>query len=274
MRERAPEFDSTPLARPFLVLLPFQADGIYTKDQVDGAPRVMVADDPSSLTGLNPGTLVLGTDGTLNPVGAGGTPAAVGTAAAVVAAAADATSALAKAAALGAENVDVSIPGDLAVGDAVSGTWTRTRQGTALYRLRRTAAAALEVFAFRFRPRVRTTTSKGFKVTGYRLVYAISTALVTDVTVSGSVLLPPATGASPAAATSFGAVTYDAAHDTAGERGATGSHTMAGTFATPIYLNGGVVDVELAVSVDGSATGVVDIIGIELIGAETLVDLT
>ena len=95
-----------------------------------------------------------------------------------------------------------------------------------------------------------------------------------DVTVSGAVQLAPATGAAPAAATSLGAVTYDAAHDTAAERKAVGDHTMSGTFASPLWLNSEPICIELAVSCDGTATGVLDIVGIELIGTEALIDTT
>lgn len=70
----APEFDSTPIARPYYVLLPYQADGRYTKNQIENAPRIMAADDPTDLSGLNPGTLVLGTDGSLHKAGASGVP--------------------------------------------------------------------------------------------------------------------------------------------------------------------------------------------------------
>jgi hypothetical protein len=177
------------------------------------------------------------------------------------------------AAALVAANTDAVEVADFVEGMAAAGTWTLTRQGTASMRLRRTAAAALEVWGQRFKPRSRSAASKGFRVTGFRLVYNVSVDLVTDVTVSGAVQVAPATGSTPAAATSLGAVTYDAAHDTAGERGAVGAHTMVGTFASPLWLANPTC-VELAVSVDGSATGVVDIIGIELLGSEALLDTT
>ena len=49
---------------------------------------------------------------------------------------------------------------------------------------------------------------------------------------------------------------------------------MVGTFAIPVYLTQGCMNVEVAVTVDGTATGVFDVISIELLGSETLVDLT
>lgn len=178
------------------------------------------------------------------------------------------------AAAIVSANTDATIPGDVALGLAASGTWTLSRQGTASLRLRRTAAASVEVYGVRFTVRSRTTASKGFRVTGFKLIYKVSTADVNDVTVSGAVQLAPATGAAPAAATSLGAVTYDAPHDTAAERKAVGDHTMSGTFASPLWLNSEPICVELAISCDGTATGVLDIVGVELLGSEALVDTT
>lgn len=178
------------------------------------------------------------------------------------------------AAAIVSANTDATIVGDLALGLAASGTWTLSRQGTASLRLRRTAAASIEVYGVRFPVRSRTTASKGFRAVGFKLIYKVSTADVNDVTVSGAVQLAPATGAAPAAATSLGAVTYDAAHDTAAERKAVGDHTMSGVFASPLWLNGEPICVELAISCDGTGTGVLDIVGIELLGTEALIDTT
>lgn len=178
------------------------------------------------------------------------------------------------AAAIVSANTDATILGELSLGTAASGTWTLSRQGTASIRLRRTAAASVEVYGVRFPVRSRTTASKGLRVTGFKLIYKVSTADVNDVTVSGAVQLAPATGAAPAAATSLGAVTYDAAHDTSAERKAVGDHTMSGTFASPLWLNSEPICVELAISCDGTATGVLDIVGVELLGSEALVDTT
>jgi hypothetical protein len=177
-----------------------------------------------------------------------------------------------KIAALGAENVDVVIPLDLTTRTDVSGTWAVTRQGTALYRLRRVAAAAIEVAAFVANPRGRSTALKGFKVTGVRVCYKVTTVAINDLTLTGAFTVAPATGAAVAAATNLGAVTYDAAHDTAAERKALGDHTLVATFATPVYLSSDLA-LEILLVIDGTATGVVDIWGIELLGSETLVDL-
>jgi len=184
----------------------------------------------------------------------------------------------AQVAAILAENTDVVIPMSYADYLAVSGTWTLTRQGTALYRIRRTAGAAVESVAFRFTPRQRTSASKGFKVTGAKVVYKLSTSDVADVTVSGAFLNVPADGSAPAAATSLGTVTYDAGHDTTAKRKSSstnsGNHTMTVTFGTPVYLNSESAVVELLLTCDatGLATAQLDIVSVELLGAETLVD--
>lgn len=179
-----------------------------------------------------------------------------------------------KIAALGAENTDVVIPVDLSNFLATAGTWTLTRQGAGQYRLRRTAGAASEGAAFRVQPKQRTTASKGFKVTGFKMKYTVTTADVVDITVAGVRSPMPATGNAVAAATSLGAVTYDTAHDTTAERKAQGEHTMQGTFATPVYLNSE-SEIELLVTCDstGIAGAVFDIWKLELLGSETLVDL-
>jgi len=77
-----------------------------------------------------------------------------------------------------------------------------------------------------------------------------------------------------AAATALGPVvdgSYDTAHNTTAKRKAQGEHTMVVTFAAPIYLNGN-AEVEIAVICDGTASGVLTINKISLLGAETLVD--
>ncbi len=172
-----------------------------------------------------------------------------------------------------AENTDVIVPMDV-LGQffAVSGTWTPARPATAQYRLRRTAAAAAHDLALKAFPRSRTSTSKGIKVTGFKMAYTVGTADINDVTVAAAYQVLPATGSAPAAAVSFGAITYDAAHDTAPERKAVGSHTMTVTFGTPVYLPAGVDCVEVLLNVDGTASGVFDLLGAELLCSETLVD--
>lgn len=57
----------------------------------------------------------------------------------------------------------------------------------------------------------------------------------------------------------------------ANERKAQGDHTLQGTFATPVYLSEA-MSVELLLTCNGTASGVLDIVGLELLGAETIVD--
>ena len=185
---------------------------------------------------------------------------------------ANAATAQAGVTALAAENVDVVIPVDLTARVDISGVWTHSRQNIGLYRLRRSIGLATEATAFRAYPRTRTTASRGFKCTGFRIVYAVATDVLTELVAEANFVIAPATGAAPAAATSLGAVTWDVDHDTAGERGAVGSHTAVGTFATPVYFNAGMMNLELVISPSATATAVFDIISIELLGAETLVD--
>lgn len=171
-----------------------------------------------------------------------------------------------------ADNTDVVIGVDLASRFDVSGTWTLSRTGAALFRLRRSAAAAVEVCAFRFSElRQRTTSSKGLKITGAKIKYTVSTADLNDLTVSGSYSVMPATGAAVAAATSLGTVTYDSAHDTTAERKAQGEHTMTVTFGTPVWLNSE-SEVELLLTADGTASGVLDVWKVELLSTENLLD--
>lgn len=179
----------------------------------------------------------------------------------------------AQVAAILAENTDVIVPVDV-IGsyNVVSGTWTASRQAAGAYRLRRTAAAAVENLAVRAFVRQRTSAAKGTKVLGAKIVYNVSTADINDVTVAGAFTVVPATGSSIAAATSLGASAYDGAHDTAAKRKAQGAHTMTVTFATPVYFNAETIAAELLFAVDGTAGGVFDLMAVELLCAETLVD--
>lgn len=183
----------------------------------------------------------------------------------------DLAAVVAELAAIVAENTDVVVGMDLAQRVDVSGVWTLTRVGAAVYVLTRTAGAATEAVAFRATTlRQRTTASKGLKITGCRIKYKVETADLNDLTVSGAFSIMPATGAAVAAATSLGTVTYDAAHDTTGERKAIGEHTLTATFGTPVYLSEG--EVELLVTVDAALTSALTINKVELLCAETIVD--
>lgn len=172
-----------------------------------------------------------------------------------------------------AENTDVVIPVSHADAVTVSGTWTRSRTAQGLYRIRRTAAAASEVLALEIPvARLRSTASRGLKVTGAKIQYQISTEAADDVTVAGVYVVMPADAAAVAAATSLGAVTYDAGHDTAGERGGIAQHTMTVTFGTPAYLTDGFITLEITVNDTTGGGAVFDLFLVELLASETLVE--
>lgn len=175
--------------------------------------------------------------------------------------------------ALVTENADVVIPVSHADTVSVSGTWTRSRTAQGLYRIRRTAAAASEVLAIEIPiARLRNSAGKGLKVTGAKLQYQVSTEVADDVTVAGVYVVMPADASAVAAATSLGAVTYDAAHDTAGERGAIAQHTMTVTFGTPAYLTDGFITLEITVDDTTGGGAVFDLFLVELLASETLVE--
>lgn len=172
-----------------------------------------------------------------------------------------------------AENADVVIPCSHSGFIAVSGVWTRSRTAQGLYRIRRTAALTAEILSVEIpTSRLRSTASKGLKITGAKIQYSITTEAANDVTVSGVRVIMPATGVAVAAATSLGSVTYDTSHDTAAERGATGEHTMQVTFDTPVYLADGFVTLEFTVDDTTGGGAVFDLFLLALIGSETLVD--
>jgi len=170
------------------------------------------------------------------------------------------------------DNPDVVIPFSHHTNTVISGTWTRTRTSAGLYRLRRTAALAAHAVAFEVPVvRLRSTAFKGLKVTGVKLKYRITVEVMNDVTLSAAYTVMPVDGAAVAAETAM-AGGYDAGHDTAGERGAIAEHTMTFTFAAPVFLADGFL--ELLVSVDDTTggTAVFDILQIELLASENLID--
>lgn len=133
--------------------------------------------------------------------------------------------------------------------EAVSGTWTESyNSGTHLYKNVRTAAAAIEVAVLDI-PSValKDASGAGRKPIGMQLIYDVGTADANDVDVEVFKTSSPADGVAKAATTLSTGQTYDAAHDTAGERGdSTGApelHTMTITFdpnlAAVDFLNDG-----------------------------------
>lgn len=176
-----------------------------------------------------------------------------------------------------AENTDGKIPCSVEDALAISGVWTGSYNATAHSReVTRTAAAASEVVAIPLRaPGLRTTASRGRKITGVRVAYQNSGALAVDFTVDVFKRPLPANGATAHAngTSLLGAATYDTDHDTAAERLAAGDHCMQVTFETPAYLDGGELTLEATANDTGGAgTATTCISGIELIYSETLVD--
>lgn len=268
----APEYLAKRLATRGLIILGPRANGTYNKGDIPTSFSIEPASaSPTSLSGLAPGSVVPGTDGSLAVAGPDGVPVVLADSTDIAGLTEDIGDITTELAAIVAENTDVVIPIDLTCRIAASGTWTLTRVSAALWVLTRTAAASPQLCAFMAQVRQRTTTGKGFKVTGCVMKYKVATADLNDVTIDGNVTVMPATGSAVAAATSLGTVTYDAAHDTSAERKAQGEHTMTVTFGTPIYLNAN-DEVEIAVTCDGTASGVLTINKISLLGAETLVD--
>jgi len=176
-----------------------------------------------------------------------------------------------------AENTDGKIPCSVTDALAISGTWTPAYNATAhSHEVTRTAAAASEVVAIPLRaPGLRTTASKGRKITGVRVAYQNSGALAVDFDVDVFKRPLPANGANAHAngASLKGATTYDADHDTPAKRYAAGNHCMQVTFETPAYLDGGELTMEATANDTGGAgTATTCISGIELLYSETLID--
>lgn len=171
------------------------------------------------------------------------------------------------------ENTDVVIPYSTEGFAVVSGVWTRTRTSTATYRLRRNAGISVDTVVIDVPSvRLRSSTTKGLKVTGLRYKYTIATEVANDVVAGIFYTVVPPTGSAVAAALNFGGTTFDAAHDTAAKRGAIGEHTATITFSLPIYLPDGFL--EATIQVDDSTGGgaVFDLWQVELLASETLVD--
>lgn len=175
-------------------------------------------------------------------------------------------------AAILAENTDVVIPISHIAFTAVSGVWTRSRSAAANYIITRTAAATTEALAVEL-PTIalRSSASKGRKITGLILKYNIATAAANDVTVSIGYTTVPADASAVAAASTLGTITYDANHNTAAKRKALAQHTMQVTFGSPVYL-ADAVGFEILITVDAALTTAFAVQQIELLASETLVD--
>lgn len=152
-----------------------------------------------------------------------------------------------------------------------AGTWAASAASGAPA-LVRTAGAGGSDAAWMHAPvNHRSTSGRGFKCTGLKVQYAIGVAALDDILFQVMERTIPATGSAIATAILGGNVDgeYDAAHNTAVERGATGNHTAVVTLATPAYL---AADEQLAVKVlvDGDAGGAATlaIMAVEMLGLE------
>lgn len=139
--------------------------------------------------------------------------------------------------------------------EGISGTWTEVYNDTThLYRVDRTAAAATHLVVLDIPAQaLRNLADSGFKPTGFELIYQVAAEVANEVDVAVFKTSSPANGVAKAATTMSTGQTYDAAHDTAAERGAIGSHTMVVTLdpalAAVDFLNDGeTVHVELTVN--------------------------
>jgi len=174
-------------------------------------------------------------------------------------------------AAMIAENTDgqLFIPASEMV--AVSGSWTLSEASDVAIQTR-TAAAASHKVIFPVDLRGRTTASRGAKITGFELVYAITVEIADDVapalivtTLGGDTVAPTAAAA---------AITFATASDSAVKRGTVAEHTAVATVDTPAYIadNKGY---HVSVTVDDTTGGnaVVAIKGLLVNFSESLVDI-
>lgn len=186
-----------------------------------------------------------------------------------------------KIAALAAENTDGQLQIPLLAGIADGGTWTLACTSGGLVSATRTAADAADSFWVEIPIGNRSSASKGIKPTGLKVNYSVNTADVADVRFEVWKVTQGADGAARTAAVLFGEdnADYDAAHDTAAERGDdTGGpelHLATVTDAgTPAYLATG-ESLLLRCYVDGDAgpAGVVVVTSAILLYSETPNDL-
>ena len=148
---------------------------------------------------------------------------------------------------------------------SVGGTYTLTN-GTNLFYLRRTAADAADIVVVPTPLANRTGTGKGYKITSFEVFYLLSGAAVEDVTVIINRYALPATGVAVSAVAI--ASTYDADHDTAGERAATGDHTLTKSVTTPAFVGEYGYELEITVDGDNAPTGIFDYFGVQVLYTE------
>lgn len=191
----------------------------------------------------------------------------------------EAAAAAAQAAALGAENTDGQMQIPLFSGIADGGTYTKAITSAGVRTVTRAAADPADSFWVEIPVRARTSTGKGIKATGVKLVYSVNTADAQDIRAELYKRVIPADNAAPAAPTLLGGdqnAHYDDAHNTAAERGddtgAPENHTLTMTLPAPAYLADG-EQLLLRIFCDGAATSVIVITDAILLYSETLADL-
>ena len=182
--------------------------------------------------------------------------------------------------ALAAENTDGQLPIPLLRGLADGGTYTPAISATGVRTITRTAADAVDSFWVEVPVENRTAAGKGIKPTGVRVSYSVGTAAADDIRFELYRRTVPADNAAPAVPVLLGGdldAHYDAAHNTAAERGdATGApeqHTLVMTLPTPTYLG---TDEQLLLRCfcDGALTSVIVITDAVLLFDETRVDVS
>lgn len=178
-----------------------------------------------------------------------------------------------------AANADVTIPVDITQGTKDGGTYTVAVTTGGLSTVTRTAADAADSWWVTIPLRGRTTAGKGLTITGYKFQYSVATADVEDVRGELWKETQGADGSAPTAAVVAGQTNshYDAAHDTAAERGDdTGGpeqHTATVTLPTPEHLGAGeILKFRFYVDGDAAPSGVVALKNLILLGSESLVD--
>ena len=174
---------------------------------------------------------------------------------------------------------NIEIPLDILTGTALSGAWAKGYDGAGLPKVTRTAAAATEKYALTIPGfMLRGTASRGFKPTGLIAKYTVDTADATDVSFQVYKTTMGADNAARSTAILFGDVDgdYDAAHDTAAERGddttAPELHTATLTDAgTPAFMGTG-EQLHVVVTVIDPGTSDVVLQGLSLVGSFALYD--
>lgn len=125
-----------------------------------------------------------------------------------------------------------------------NGTVALTRNAAGDWSLNQTAGGAETTYIAATLNMIRTTATRGVKVTGFRVAYELGVVDATSVDVTAT-KTTYAQGVDPVVTTAFGGAivdgSYDSNHNTATKRKssavANGEHLMTVTLPTPVYLN-------------------------------------